>query len=77
MFSGLGHGTFVAGVIASHRECLGFAPDADIYVFRVFTNNQVNTTFVLELNECIKRKPVFGFSDQVHHKLGCMATEYD
>ena len=31
----------MAGVIASHKECLGFAPDADIYVFRVFTNNQV------------------------------------
>lgn len=38
---GLGHGTFVAGVIASSAECLGFAPDADLYIFRVFTNNQV------------------------------------
>ncbi len=38
---GLGHGTFVAGVIASSSECLGFVPDADLYVFRVFTNNQV------------------------------------
>ena len=38
---GLGHGTFVAGVIASSAECLGFAPDAEIHVFRVFTNNQV------------------------------------
>lgn len=38
---GLGHGTFVAGVIASHRECLGLAPDAELHVFRVFTNNQV------------------------------------
>lgn len=38
---GLGHGTFVAGVIASSKECLGFAPDADLYVFRVFTNKQV------------------------------------
>ena len=41
VFTGLGHGTFVAGVIASHKECLGFAPDAEIYVFRVFTNTQV------------------------------------
>ena len=40
-FTGLGHGTFVAGVIASNTECLGFAPDADLYVFRVFTNSQV------------------------------------
>ena len=38
---GLGHGTFVAGVIASNKECLGFAPDADLFIFRVFTNNQV------------------------------------
>lgn len=38
---GLGHGTFVAGVIASSSECLGFAPDAELYIFRVFTNNQV------------------------------------
>lgn len=38
---GLGHGTFVAGVIASHKECLGFAPDAELHIFRVFTNTQV------------------------------------
>ena len=38
---GLGHGTFVAGVIASSSECLGFAPDAELFVFRVFTMNQV------------------------------------
>jgi membrane-bound transcription factor site-1 protease len=40
----LGHGTFVAGVIASSSECLGFAPDSDLYIFRVFTNNQVSYT---------------------------------
>lgn len=40
---GLGHGTFVAGVISSSKECLGFAPDAELHVFRVFTNNQVLT----------------------------------
>lgn len=53
---GLGHGTFVAGVIASSQECLGFAPDAELHVFRVFTNNQViqevcihieNKTFII------------------------------
>ncbi|KAG7248521.1 hypothetical protein CRUP_000239, partial [Coryphaenoides rupestris] len=37
---GLGHGTFVAGVIASMRECQGFAPDSELHIFRVFTNNQ-------------------------------------
>lgn len=42
-FSGLGHGTFVAGVIASMRECQGFAPDSELHIFRVFTNNQVHT----------------------------------
>eukprot|EP01137_Pigoraptor_chileana_P029598 Opistho-2@14997 len=40
----LGHGTFVAGVIASSRECLGLAPDADLFIFRVFTVNQVSYT---------------------------------
>lgn len=38
---GLGHGTFVAGVISSQTDCKGFAPDAELYIFRVFTNNQV------------------------------------
>ena len=37
----LGHGTFVTGVIASSSECLGFAPNSDLFIFRVFTNNQV------------------------------------
>lgn len=38
----LGHGTFVAGVIAGQdSECLGFAPDTEIYAFRVFTDAQV------------------------------------
>lgn len=38
---GVGHGTFVAGLVASYRECLGFAPDADLHIFRVFTKSQV------------------------------------
>lgn len=41
----LGHGTFVAGVISSQDpQCLGFAPDADIFAFRVFTDAQVSYT---------------------------------
>ncbi|OVA20347.1 Peptidase S8/S53 domain [Macleaya cordata] len=41
----LGHGTFVAGVIAGEdEECLGFAPDTEIYAFRVFTDAQVSYT---------------------------------
>jgi len=44
---GLGHGTFVAGVIASSfSDCLGFAPDAELYIFRVFTNSQVSFIFL-------------------------------
>lgn len=40
----LGHGTFVAGVVAGvDTECLGFAPDTEIYAFRVFTDAQVMT----------------------------------
>lgn len=42
----VGHGTFVAGVISSDRECYGFAPDADLYVFRVFTNKQASIDFI-------------------------------
>ena len=39
---GLGHGTFVAGVIGgSDGGCPGFAPDVELYTFRVFTNDQV------------------------------------
>jgi len=55
---GLGHGTFVAGVIASSKECLGFAPDADLYIFRVFTNNQVSYTswFLDAFNYAILKK---------------------
>lgn len=41
----LGHGTFVAGVIAGQEsECPGFAPDTEIYAFRVFTDAQVSYT---------------------------------
>lgn len=56
---GLGHGTFVAGVIASSsRDCFGFAPDADLYIFRVFTNAQVSYTswFLDAFNHAIFRK---------------------
>lgn len=41
----LGHGTFVAGVISSQDpQCLGFAPDAEIFAYRVFTDAQVSYT---------------------------------
>lgn len=56
---GLGHGTFVAGVIASSgKTCLGFAPDAELHIYRVFTNNQVSYTswFLDAFNYAILKK---------------------
>lgn len=55
---GVSHGTFVAGVIASSKECLGFAPDAEIHIYRVFTNNQVSYTswFLDAFNYAILKK---------------------
>lgn len=54
----LGHGTFVAGVIASSRQCLGFAPDAELYIFRVFTQQQTSYTswFLDAFNYAIIKK---------------------
>ncbi|XP_075693673.1 membrane-bound transcription factor site-1 protease isoform X1 [Rhinoderma darwinii] len=55
---GLGHGTFVAGVIASMRECQGLAPDSDLHIYRVFTNSQVSYTswFLDAFNYAILKK---------------------
>lgn len=56
---GISHGTFVSGLIASSgKECLGFAPDADLHVYRVFTNNQVSYTswFLDAFNYAILKK---------------------
>ncbi|XP_044734219.1 membrane-bound transcription factor site-1 protease isoform X2 [Chrysoperla carnea] len=55
---GLGHGTFVAGVIASTKECLGFAPDSELHIFRVFTQKQVSYTswFLDAFNYAILKK---------------------
>lgn len=55
---GISHGTFVAGVIASSKECLGFAPDADLHIYRVFTSNQVSFTswFLDAFNYAILKK---------------------
>jgi membrane-bound transcription factor site-1 protease len=41
----VGHGSFVAGVISGiYKDCPGLAPDADLYIFRVFTSNQLSYT---------------------------------
>lgn len=55
---GVSHGTFVAGVVGSSKECLGFAPDAELHIYRVFTNNQVSYTswFLDAFNYAILRK---------------------
>ena len=60
---GVGHGTFVAGVIASFKGCLGFAPDAELYTYRVFTNDQVSFTswFLDAFNYAMYRDGCFEF----------------
>ena len=36
----IGHGTFITSVIASeHESCPGLAPDAEVYVFKTFSND--------------------------------------
>lgn len=54
----LGHGTFVAGVIGSQSDCVGFAPGSDLHIFRVFTDNQVSYTswFLDAFNYAIMKK---------------------
>lgn len=40
-----GHGTFVASVITGTEEdCAGIAPEADLFVFRMFTDDQLSFT---------------------------------
>jgi membrane-bound transcription factor site-1 protease len=56
---GLGHGTFVAGVIGSNNnECHGFAPDVAFHFFRVFTNAQISYTswFMDAFNYAMQRR---------------------
>ena len=65
---GLGHGTFVAGVIAgrqknnqqssSESSCKGLAPDALLYIFKVFTSEQVSYTswFLDAFNYALRAK---------------------
>eukprot|EP01065_Artemidia_motanka_P043110 TRINITY_DN5927_c0_g1_i1.p1 TRINITY_DN5927_c0_g1~~TRINITY_DN5927_c0_g1_i1.p1 ORF type:complete len:1091 (+),score=324.76 TRINITY_DN5927_c0_g1_i1:53-3325(+) len=41
---GFGHGTFVSGLVVSQEDCLGMAPEAELYAFKVFTDKQVSYT---------------------------------
>ncbi|CAF1122635.1 unnamed protein product [Adineta ricciae] len=54
----IGHGLFVAGVIGSNKECLGIAPEAQLHIFKVFTNNQISYTswFLDAFNYAIVKK---------------------
>ena len=54
----IGHGTFVCGVIASSKECYGLAPDANLFIFKVFTDNQTSYTswFLDAFNYALFRK---------------------
>lgn len=54
----LGHGTFVSGIVASNQKCLGFAPDVELYSFRVFTSQKVSYTswFLDAFNYAILKK---------------------
>jgi len=71
----LGHGTFVAGVVAGqYSECLGFAPDTEIYAFRVFTDAQVIhvVTQVVNIQLIFLKSLVYVFS--IASKLSSTAT---
>eukprot|EP00759_Apiculatamorpha_spiralis_P000361 PhF_6_TR10071/c0_g1_i2/m.15624/K08653/MBTPS1; membrane-bound transcription factor site-1 protease len=41
---GHGHGTFVAGTIASSSDCVGLTPEAKLHIFKVFTDGQASFT---------------------------------
>ena len=59
LHDGIGHGTFVCGIISSkYNECPGFAPNAIINTFRVFTNAQMSYTswFLDAFNYAIHKK---------------------
>lgn len=49
---------YYLGIIASSKECLGFAPDAELHIYRVFTSNQVSYTswFLDAFNYAIIKK---------------------
>jgi len=41
----LGHGTFISGVVGSrNKDCPGIAPDAEVYVLKLFTVDRVSYT---------------------------------
>ncbi len=63
---GLGHGTFVAGVVAGQDDaCPGFAPEVELYTFRVFTNDQVSQGWLTgrsQVDSCVSTLWRMGFA---------------
>lgn len=57
---GVGHGTFVAGLIGASQQgpCPGLAPDSELHIFRLFTNRQTSFTswFLEAFNKAIQSK---------------------
>lgn len=54
-----GHGTFVTSIITnSNKECPGIAPDAELFIFKVFTKNEETSYswFLEAFNFCIVEK---------------------
>lgn len=45
-------------IIASRADCKGFAPDADLYIFRVFTSAQGDMTHTERPMLCCKPCPL-------------------
>ncbi|KAI6191983.1 Peptidase-S8 domain-containing protein [Aphelenchoides bicaudatus] len=55
----VGHGTFVAGVIAgNNRKCPGISPNSELYIYKVFTKNQESKTkwFLDAFNDALQQK---------------------
>lgn len=68
----ISHGTFVAGLISSSRECLGFAPDAELHIYRVFNSKQVSllSWYIDAFNYALHKKiNVINFSTGGHNFL--------
>ena len=41
----IGHGTFISSVVGSiNEDCPGIAPEAEIYIFKLFTEDKVSFT---------------------------------
>ena len=67
-------------LIISDKQKLTSLILSDKFSFKISLNHSVKTllqTSICKKNKMsrVARRPVFGVSDQVRHKLGCTATE--